>query len=103
MLLYDDGMILVMFYKSNRSPELMILIALGHIDSIPAAGGLKRFEEAFPIASSRSSVVEYTNNKINLLRDTGWDDKYQSQSFATRWEAESMTRCIMFINACNQK
>ena len=27
----------------------MILIALGHIDSIPAAGWLKRFDEAFPL------------------------------------------------------
>ena len=48
----------------------MILIALGHIDSIPAAGWLKCFGEAF-IASRRCSVVEYANNKINLLRETG--------------------------------
>ena len=62
----------------------MILIALGHIDSIPAAGWLKRFDKAFPIASRRCSVVESANNKINLLRETDRDDKYPSQSFATR-------------------
>ena len=27
----------------------MILRALGHIDSVPAAGWLKRFDEAFPL------------------------------------------------------
>ena len=51
MLLYDDGMILGT--NQNRFSELVILIALGHIDSIPAAGWLKRFDDAFPIVSRR--------------------------------------------------
>ena len=90
--------------NQNRSSELVILIALGHIDSIPAAGWLKRFDEAFPL---KVVVVRLwgtqTIKGINLLRETGGDNKYQSQIFATRWEAESMTRCIMFVNVYNLK
>ena len=44
----------------------MILIVLGHIDSIPAAGMLKPFDKAFPIASCRCLIVEHANDKINF-------------------------------------